>query len=151
MSPHSLDLSLGCVPGLRRWAHQSSIIIRSIKEARQVSESYSTSRSPTNTTSSHIMSSALFQPIKIGNISLAHRVALAPVTRFRSDASYVHSSGHGLTYYTQRCTPGGLLITEATLVHPRGGGRPHMPCITTEAQISAWKKVRPVYLRVFTL
>lgn len=87
------------------------------------------------------MSSALFSPIKVGDITLSHRVALAALTRLRSDASSVHSSGHGYTYYTQRTTPGGLLITEATPVHPKAGGMPHAPGITTDAQIAAWKKI----------
>lgn len=90
------------------------------------------------------MSSALFSPIKVGEVTLSHRVALAALTRLRSDASSVHSSGHGYTYYTQRTTPGGLLITEATPVHPKAGGMPHAPGITTDAQIAAWKKVRHV-------
>ncbi|EIM80039.1 FMN-linked oxidoreductase [Stereum hirsutum FP-91666 SS1] len=85
--------------------------------------------------------SNLFSPIKIGDITLSHRVALAALGRFRSDASHVHSSGHGFTYYTQRATPGGLLITEATPVHPRAGGYAHNSAITTEAQIAAWKKI----------
>lgn len=92
------------------------------------------------------MTSALFSPINVGDITLSHRVALAALTRLRSDASSVHSSGHGFTYYTQRTTPGGLLITEATPVHPKAGGMPHAPGITSDAQIAAWKKVRSVIL-----
>lgn len=87
------------------------------------------------------MSSALFSPIQIGGITFSHRVVLAALGRFRSDSSHVHSSGHGFTYYTQRATSGGLLITEATPVHPRAGGYPHNSAITTDAQIAAWKKV----------
>nr|GEV31239.1 12-oxophytodienoate reductase 2-like isoform X1 [Tanacetum cinerariifolium] len=51
---------------------------------------------------------------KMGNFHLAHRVVLAPLTRFRSYDSIPQS--HAILYYTQRTTKGGFLISEATII-----------------------------------
>lgn len=62
--------------------------------------------------------SKLFQSVQIGDIRLQHRIALAPLTRFRADKDHVHHS-LGRLYYEQRAsTPGTLLITEGALVSP---------------------------------
>jgi NADPH2 dehydrogenase len=90
---------------------------------------------------SSISSSKLFQPTKVGELTLAHRVVLAPLTRDRANAEHVHGA-LGLEYYTQRSSvPGSLLITEATIVAPQAGGHPSAPGITSDAQIAAWKKI----------
>jgi len=58
---------------------------------------------------------ALFRPLQLGRLLLAHRVAMAPMTRMRgtklSDGIWVPND---LTakYYAQRSTRGGLLISE---------------------------------------
>jgi NADPH2 dehydrogenase len=57
--------------------------------------------------------SNLFRPIKLGNKSLKHRVAMAPLTRFRADDNHVHSE-LAKTYYEQRASDGGLIISEGT-------------------------------------
>jgi NADPH2 dehydrogenase len=92
-------------------------------------------------------SSKLFQPFRLGQIELGHRVALAPLTRFRANDKHVHEVGllslsrlndtqtevvcHqnlGLEYYSQRAsTPGTFLITEATLIHPKTGLYSNVP------------------------
>ncbi|KAI8137294.1 hypothetical protein BJV82DRAFT_525495 [Fennellomyces sp. T-0311] len=84
--------------------------------------------------------SALFEPIKVGNNQLEHRVVLAPLTRFRCDENHVPTDLVE-EYYTQRTTKGGLLITEATFITPTAGAYPGAPGIYTESQIEAWKKV----------
>ncbi|KAM5541251.1 hypothetical protein V8D89_005180 [Ganoderma adspersum] len=84
---------------------------------------------------------ALFTPIEIGEMKLAHRVVLAPLTRFRNDDAYVPTN-LVLEYYTQRASvPGTFLITEATFVSPEASGMPNAPGIWNDAQIAAWKKV----------
>ncbi|PIL29745.1 hypothetical protein GSI_08184 [Ganoderma sinense ZZ0214-1] len=84
---------------------------------------------------------ALFTPIQLGDMKLAHRVVLAPLTRFRNDDAHVPTA-LGVEYYTQRSSvPGTFLITEATFVSPEASGVPNAPGIWNEAQISAWKKV----------
>ena len=86
--------------------------------------------------------SALFQPIKVGDVTLAHRVVLAPQTRFRADAAHVHTD-LGVTFYEQRASvPGTLLITEATYIAGQASGQPLAPGIWNDEQIAAWKKAR---------
>ena len=85
---------------------------------------------------------ALFQPIKVGDVTLAHRVVLAHQTRFRADAAHVHTD-LGVTFYEQRASvPGTLLITEATFISPQAGGYTNVPGIWSDEQISKWKEVR---------
>ena len=82
---------------------------------------------------------ALFKPIKVGRITLEHRVVLAPLARFRASASHVPGPQQA-SYYSQRgSTPGSLLITEATFISHDAGGYAHVPGIYTDAQIQAWK------------
>jgi NADPH2 dehydrogenase len=59
--------------------------------------------------------SNLFQPIKVGNIVLKHRVAMAPLTRFRADDAHVPTD-LAKTYYEQRTSDGGLIITEGKVL-----------------------------------
>ena len=88
---------------------------------------------------------ALFQPLKVGDITLAHRVVLAPLTRCRANNKHVHTD-IAVTYYAQRAsTPGTLLITEATYVAPYSGHfSPHAPGVWSTEQVAAWKKVGPI-------
>ncbi|KAF8754630.1 oxidoreductase [Rhizoctonia solani] len=65
-----------------------------------------------------LSSSKLFTPLQLGDITLAHRVVMAPLTRFRADDSHAHTE-LGVEYYAQRAeVPGTLLITEATPISP---------------------------------
>ncbi|KAI0355742.1 NADH:flavin oxidoreductase/NADH oxidase [Trametes cingulata] len=83
----------------------------------------------------------LFQPIQVGDITLGHRVVLAPLTRLRADSAHVHTD-LGVEYYKQRASvPGTLLITEATYIKGQAGGMPNVPGIWNDAQIAAWKKI----------
>ncbi|KAJ4256015.1 hypothetical protein NW762_009089 [Fusarium torreyae] len=82
----------------------------------------------------------LFDPIKVGALDLKHRVVLAPLTRGRADASAVPAP-YASEYYSQRATPGGLLITEGTFIALEGAGRAFSPGIYSKEQIEAWKKV----------
>ncbi|KAK1230019.1 hypothetical protein PQX77_006902 [Marasmius sp. AFHP31] len=86
--------------------------------------------------------SKLFQPIKLGDLTLNHRVILAPLTRFRADTNHIPHVPLVKEYYSQRGSePGTLLITEGTLIHPRAGGWAHTPGIWSDAQVAAWKEV----------
>ncbi|KAJ7701962.1 hypothetical protein B0H17DRAFT_923905 [Mycena rosella] len=89
------------------------------------------------------MSPQLFEPLKVGNIALQHRVVLAPLTRFKATATeHVPFLPLVADYYAQRAsTPGTLLITEATFIAARAGGYDHIPGIWSPAQIAAWKVV----------
>ncbi|KAF2644795.1 FMN-linked oxidoreductase [Massarina eburnea CBS 473.64] len=85
--------------------------------------------------------SRLFQPLKLGNIQLEHRVAMAPLTRFRANDDHVPLPIVA-EYYAQRASvPGTLLISEATFISPEAGGYANAPGIYNQTQIDAWKKV----------
>nr|XP_031860299.1 uncharacterized protein CI109_004183 [Kwoniella shandongensis]KAA5527371.1 hypothetical protein CI109_004183 [Kwoniella shandongensis] len=85
-------------------------------------------------------------PLQIGDVTLAHRVVLAPLTRGRATISTIHSrtsvpNDLMKVYYTERATPGGLLISEATPVSVRASGFPGVPGTFTEEQQEAWRPI----------
>ncbi|CAM8890209.1 unnamed protein product [Rhodiola kirilowii] len=81
----------------------------------------------------------LFSPYKSGKLNLSHRVVLAPMTRCRAINEI---PGPALAnYYSQRSTPGGLLISEGTLISSTAAGFPHCPGIYKDEQVEAWKPV----------
>jgi len=87
-------------------------------------------------------SNLLFTPIKVGNVSLKHRVVYAPLTRYRSTKKEHVPLDICATYYGQRATtPGTLMFTEATFIAEKAGGYDSAPGIWSDAQIKSWKKV----------
>ncbi|KAK9460120.1 uncharacterized protein V1516DRAFT_487580 [Lipomyces oligophaga] len=87
-------------------------------------------------------SSLLFSPVTVGRSVLQHRIALAPLTRFRNgdDGSPVEDLSP--VYYSQRSTePGTFLISEATDIASFSGGYSNVPGLYSEAQIAGWKMV----------
>jgi N-ethylmaleimide reductase len=85
--------------------------------------------------------SKLFSPIRIGAIDLSHRVVLAPLTRMRADVPGNVPNDLMATYYGQRASRGGLMISEATFISPSGNGGYASPGIFTDAQVDGWRKV----------
>ncbi|CAN1322688.1 12-oxophytodienoate reductase 1 [Linum perenne] len=81
----------------------------------------------------------LLTPYKMGNFSLSHRVVLAPLSRLRSYGNIPQP--HAVLYYSQRTSPGGLLIAEATAVSDTSIGYQNVPGIWTNQQIQAWKPI----------
>lgn len=90
----------------------------------------------------------LFQPIKVGDVTLAHRIVLAPLTRSRANKHGVHGD-LAVEYYSQRASfPGSLLISEATYVSHKAEGRsPNVPGVWNDQQIAGWKRVSLYLLR----
>ena len=84
--------------------------------------------------------SPLFTPARLGPYVLDHRVAMAPLTRMRAGPGEVPTALMA-SYYAQRTTPGGLIISEATPVSSRGFGYAHTPGIFTKAQVAGWQPV----------
>ncbi|MGQ3052617.1 MAG: alkene reductase [Roseateles sp.] len=80
----------------------------------------------------------LFDPARFGDIALANRVVMAPLTRNRARQQTPHDLH--IEYYRQRAGAG-LLITEATQIRPDGQGYFDTPGIHTPEQIAAWKQV----------
>lgn len=83
----------------------------------------------------------LFSPLQLGEIRLAHRVVMAPLTRMRSAQPGNIPQEMNVEYYSQRASNGGLIITEATQISPQGQGYPATPGIHSAAQIEGWQKV----------
>jgi N-ethylmaleimide reductase len=81
---------------------------------------------------------ALFDPIKIGDISLANRIVMAPLTRNRSVDQI--PGPLAVEHYHQRASAG-LIISEASQVSAMGQGYLDTPGIYTPAQVAAWRKV----------
>ncbi|KAF9880177.1 hypothetical protein CkaCkLH20_02131 [Colletotrichum karsti] len=87
------------------------------------------------------MPSRLFEPIKVGNLKLSHRLGLCPLTRFRASDDHVPVDLMR-EYYGQRASiPGTLLVSEGTFISPEDGGYANVPGVYNQDQIDAWKKV----------
>jgi N-ethylmaleimide reductase len=84
----------------------------------------------------------LFQPTRIGDIEVANRVVMAPLTRSRADeaAGDVPGSPMNVEYYRQRSNAG-LIISEGTQVAPAGKGYMATPGIYSDAQVEGWKPI----------
>ena len=81
---------------------------------------------------------SLFDPITIGDIPLANRIVMAPLTRNRSPKAVPNTLN--ATYYAQRATAG-LLITEATAISHQGQGYADVPGLYTKQALDGWRKV----------
>jgi len=86
-----------------------------------------------------IMSADLFAPFQLGDLTLANRIVLAPMTRNRADANGAVPPMMA-TYYQQRASAG-LIVTESVPVSSEAVGYPFTPGIYTEAQMASWLRV----------
>ncbi|TQN72396.1 Chanoclavine-I aldehyde reductase fgaOx3 [Colletotrichum shisoi] len=91
---------------------------------------------PTN-----ISESKLFKPVKIGNAQLNHRIAMAPLTRYRNDTNHVAKPFVPRYYGERASTPGTLIISEATGTSMQETGVRQGPAFVTDEQVAAWRKV----------
>ena len=82
---------------------------------------------------------SLWDPVKLGNITLPHRFAMAPMTRSRAKPDGTPGD-LAAEYYTQRASLG-LIITEGTQPSDDGQGYTTTPGIYTDAHVAGWKKV----------
>src|SRR5258708_1109542 len=81
----------------------------------------------------------LFEPFKLGALTLPNRLVMAPLTRNRAVAGMVPNP-LAIEYYGQRASAG-LLITEASQVSQQGQGYQDTPGIYSKEQIAGWRKV----------
>jgi 2,4-dienoyl-CoA reductase-like NADH-dependent reductase (Old Yellow Enzyme family) len=79
----------------------------------------------------------LFDPIKVGDLTLPNRVFMAPLTRQRASEGRVPNELMR-NYYTQRASAG-LILSEATAVTPMGVGYADTPGIWSDEQVEGWK------------
>lgn len=84
---------------------------------------------------------ALFQPLSLGAIELRHRVVMAPLTRLRSRQPGDVPHALNATYYGQRASEGGLIVTEATDISEDARGYPGAPGIHAPEQVEGWRAV----------
>jgi len=86
------------------------------------------------------MTTSLYEPMRIGELTLANRVVMAPLTRNRAlpDGDLPHA----LTarYYAQRASAG-LLISEGTQISAEGKGYAWTPGIYSAGQVAGWRLV----------
>jgi N-ethylmaleimide reductase len=83
----------------------------------------------------------LFDSFKFGDIAVANRLVMAPLTRDRAAAGRVPHALNAL-YYEQRADPAagaGLIISEGTQVSPLGQGYLDTPGIYSPEQVAGWK------------
>lgn len=80
----------------------------------------------------------LFDPVKFGDIELANRIVMAPLTRNRSPKAIPNDLN--AAYYEQRASAG-LLITEGTPVTQQGQGYADVPGLYLPEAVAGWKKV----------
>ncbi|MBC7313507.1 MAG: alkene reductase [Rhizobium sp.] len=81
---------------------------------------------------------SLFDPIRIGHLTLANRIAMAPLTRNRSPGAVPNDLN--VTYYEQRASAG-LLISEGTPISHQGQGYAQVPGLYLPESIEGWKHV----------
>ncbi|RFO97369.1 alkene reductase [Rhodoferax lacus] len=81
----------------------------------------------------------LFDTYRMGNISLANRTVMAPMTRSRA---VDHNIPNALMaeYYAQRATAG-LIITEGVSPSPNGLGYARIPGLFNAEQVAGWRLV----------
>ena len=81
----------------------------------------------------------IFSPVRLGELDLANRVVMAPMTRDRAGPGDVPTRVMA-EYYRQRAGAG-LIVTEGTQPSPAGKGYWRTPGIHSEAQVAGWQAV----------
>jgi N-ethylmaleimide reductase len=81
----------------------------------------------------------LFDPTRFGDIRVANRIVMAPLTRNRAGAGQVPTALMA-TYYAQRASAG-LIVTEATQISAEGQGYLDTPGIFNATQVAAWRHI----------
>jgi len=82
----------------------------------------------------------LFSKQSLGDLTLAHRIIMAPLTRCRSSQPGDIPNDLNAEYYHQRSSAA-LIIAEATYISPQGKGYAFTPGIYSPQQIQGWQKV----------
>lgn len=81
----------------------------------------------------------LFEPYRMGSITLANRFVMNPMTRCRADATGTPQDPMA-EYYGQRATAG-LIVSEGIAPSANGKGYARIPGLWSDAQVLAWKPV----------
>lgn len=83
--------------------------------------------------------SVLFEPVTLGELQLANRIVMAPMTRSRALADAVPGSDM-VEYYRQRASAG-LIVAEGTAPSASGLGYCRTPAIYSVEQMAGWQRV----------
>lgn len=86
------------------------------------------------------MTDLLFSRVRVGDLDLAHRIAMAPLTRSRAGQPGNVPTTMNVEYYRQRASAA-LIVTEATQISQQGQGYAWTPGIYTPEQIAGWRAV----------
>ncbi len=81
----------------------------------------------------------IFSPVRLGDIQLANRIVMAPMTRDRAGPQDEPTAAM-VDYYRQRASAG-LIVTEGTQPSPAGKGYWRTPGIHSDVQVAGWRKV----------
>ncbi|KAL7781907.1 FMN-linked oxidoreductase [Trichoderma afarasin] len=85
--------------------------------------------------------SKIFQPLKVGRITLPHRIVMAPLSRYRNSDDHVPLD-MAVEYYSDRAAvPGTLIISEATAISQDDETDPNGPGIWSDKEIAQWKRI----------
>lgn len=86
------------------------------------------------------MKDSMFQTIQLGQLTLANRIVMPPMTRSRASQPGNIANEMMAQYYAQRASAG-LIVAEGTQISPMGQGYAWTPGIYSQEQIAGWKKV----------
>ena len=82
----------------------------------------------------------LFQPLRLGALTLPNRIVMPPMTRSRASQPGDEANELMAAYYAQRASAG-LIVSEGTYIAPLGKGYAWTPGIHTPSQVAGWRKV----------
>jgi 2,4-dienoyl-CoA reductase-like NADH-dependent reductase (Old Yellow Enzyme family) len=82
---------------------------------------------------------SLFDPLRVGALTLPNRIIMAPLTRQRAGEVRVPNALMA-KYYADRAAAG-MILSEATSVTPQGVGYAETPGIWSDEQVEGWKLV----------
>ncbi len=83
--------------------------------------------------------SQIFSSVRLGDLDLANRIVMAPMTRDRAGPGDVPTATM-VEYYRQRASAG-LIVTEGTQPSAAGKGYWRTPGIHSAAQVEGWRQV----------
>jgi N-ethylmaleimide reductase len=86
---------------------------------------------------------SLFDPLRLGDLQLANRLVMAPLTRDRAGPGREPRELNA-EYYAQRADPrtgAGLIVSEGTQVGPLGQGYLDTPGMYSAGQLAGWRLV----------
>ena len=81
----------------------------------------------------------IFSPVRLGELDLANRIVMAPMTRDRAGPAD-EPTEIMVDYYRQRATAG-LIVSEGTQPSPDGKGYWRTPGIHSPEQVEGWRRV----------